>query len=119
MDVYYSLYKDVSTNFILIFCKRRVIDVTEHNPDAEQLEFFDIPSPCIGVCESGPRGFCKGCFRSRDERLYWLKVDGATKRKIISACARRKQAVLSRERKKGMPQHNDSGEQFSLFDEPQ
>lgn len=93
--------------------------MTEHNPHAEQLEFFDIPSPCIGVCESGPRGFCKGCFRSRDERLYWLKVDDATKRKIISACTRRKKAVLARERKKGMSDNNDSGEQFSLFDEPQ
>ena len=93
--------------------------MTEHNSHAEQLEFFDIPSPCIGVCESGPRGFCKGCFRSRDERLYWLKVDDATKRKIISACTRRKQAVLARERKKGMSDNNDSGEQFSLFDEPQ
>jgi predicted Fe-S protein YdhL (DUF1289 family) len=52
--------------------------------DMQQLEFFAIPSPCIGVCESGPRGYCKGCFRSREERLHWLKI----------ACNRRKQAWL-------------------------
>ncbi len=61
-------------------------------PASTQLEFFAVPSPCIGVCQSGPRGYCMGCYRSRDERLYWLKVDDATRRKIISACHRRKQA---------------------------
>ncbi len=57
---------------------------------AEQLEFFDIPSPCIGVCQTGTNGFCLGCYRSRDERLYWIKVDSQVKRKIIKACHRRK-----------------------------
>lgn len=57
---------------------------------AEQLEFFDIPSPCIGVCQSGPTGYCLGCYRSRDERLYWIKVDAKVKRQIIKACQRRK-----------------------------
>lgn len=58
-----------------------------------QLQLFEVPSPCIGVCESGPRGFCKGCFRSREERLYWLKIDDPTKRKIVAACYRRKRAA--------------------------
>jgi predicted Fe-S protein YdhL (DUF1289 family) len=55
-----------------------------------QLELFAIPSPCIGVCQSGDNGYCIGCFRTRDERVYWLQVDDATKRAIISACHRRK-----------------------------
>ncbi|MBU2979385.1 DUF1289 domain-containing protein [Alteromonas sp. C1M14] len=59
-----------------------------------QMEFFAVPSPCIGVCQSGPKGYCVGCYRSRDERLYWLKVDDAAKRTIIRACQRRKQAAL-------------------------
>ncbi|MEW9797250.1 DUF1289 domain-containing protein [Alteromonas sp. CYL-A6] len=63
-----------------------------------QLEFFTVPSPCIGVCEADPRGYCKGCFRSREERLYWLKVDDATRRKIVAACYRRKQQALRRKR---------------------
>lgn len=89
--------------------------MSEQSPQSQQLEFFEIPSPCIGVCESGPRGFCKGCFRSRDERLYWLKVDDATKRQIISACARRKRAVLARARKQGESSSADELAQYNLF----
>ena len=63
----------------------------------KQLEFFDIPSPCIGVCQSGARGFCVGCFRSRDERLYWNKLDSDAKRIIIKASLARKR----RAQKKG------------------
>jgi len=36
---------------------------------AQQLEFFDIPSPCRGICQADDRGFCRGCLRSREERL--------------------------------------------------
>jgi predicted Fe-S protein YdhL (DUF1289 family) len=89
--------------------------MAEQSPQSQQLEFFEIPSPCIGVCESGPRGFCKGCFRSRDERLYWLKVDDAAKRQIISACVRRKRAVLARERKQSETNNQDENEQYNLF----
>jgi predicted Fe-S protein YdhL (DUF1289 family) len=62
--------------------------------DMQQLEFFAIPSPCIGVCQSGPRGYCNGCFRSREERLHWLTIDDQTKRIVVKACNRRKQAWL-------------------------
>ena len=92
--------------------------MTEQKSHSQQLEFFEIPSPCIGVCESGPRGFCKGCYRSRDERLYWLKVDDATKRKIISACARRKKAVLMRARKQEQKELGEANGQYMLFDDP-
>jgi predicted Fe-S protein YdhL (DUF1289 family) len=56
----------------------------------QQLEFFEIPSPCIGVCQTADNGFCLGCYRSRDERLYWMKIDSEVKRKIVKACYRRK-----------------------------
>ena len=59
----------------------------------EQLEFFDIPSPCVGVCISNNRGYCKGCFRSRDERQYWLKLSDAQKREVVRLCAQRKRKV--------------------------
>lgn len=64
-----------------------------------QLEFFDIPSPCIGVCQSGPRGYCLGCYRSREERQHWHSIDDGTKRIIIKACNRRKRADLSNKNK--------------------
>ena len=60
----------------------------------QQLEFFEIPSPCIGVCEANNRGYCKGCFRSRDERLYWLKFTEADKRHVVRLCQQRKARVL-------------------------
>ncbi|WP_102797217.1 DUF1289 domain-containing protein [Bowmanella denitrificans] len=56
----------------------------------QQLEFFAIPSPCIGVCQSGDKGYCLGCFRTREERLYWHQIDDGVKRKIIRACQMRK-----------------------------
>jgi len=93
-------------------------DMATQPPIAQQLEFFEIPSPCVGVCESGPRGFCKGCYRSREERLYWLQIDDGTRRKIISACHRRKQAADKRNRQQ---QENKKEirepSQTNLFDE--
>jgi predicted Fe-S protein YdhL (DUF1289 family) len=78
----------------------------------EQLEFFSIPSPCIGMCQSGPRGYCKGCFRSREERLHWLKIDDQTKRIIIKACNRRKKAY---QKKKSDNSSTPDIDQGSLF----
>lgn len=60
----------------------------------QQLEFFEIPSPCLGVCEVNNRGYCKGCFRSRDERLYWLKLSDTDKRLVVRLCQQRKMRVL-------------------------
>jgi predicted Fe-S protein YdhL (DUF1289 family) len=81
--------------------------------DMQQLEFFAIPSPCIGVCQSGPRGYCKGCFRSREERLHWLKIDDQTKRTVVKACNRRKQAWLRK--KTDTKDHDTLERQKSLF----
>ncbi|UAA38060.1 DUF1289 domain-containing protein [Paraneptunicella aestuarii] len=68
----------------------------------KQIEIFEIPSPCIGVCQAGPNGFCLGCFRSRDERLHWQKLDDDVKRKILKACAmRRKRAERAAMKKDG------------------
>ncbi|QFU21553.1 DUF1289 domain-containing protein [Shewanella eurypsychrophilus] len=64
----------------------------------EQLEFFEIPSPCIGVCQTDARGYCKGCLRSREERFNWLDFSDAKKTDVIRLCRqrirRRKLAIL-------------------------
>ena len=68
----------------------------------EQLEFFDIPSPCIGVCQTDARGYCKGCLRNRDERFNWLHFSDAQKNDVIRLCKqrkRRRQLALLRARK--------------------
>ncbi len=55
-----------------------------------QLEFFDVPSPCIGICQSDDKGQCIGCFRTRDERQHWIKLIADDKQKVIKRCIQRK-----------------------------
>lgn len=56
---------------------------------AEQLEFFEIPSPCRGICQANEQGYCRGCYRTRDERFGWLTFSDAEKRNIIRLCRQR------------------------------
>ena len=67
-----------------------------------QLEFFDIPSPCIGVCTANSKGYCKGCLRSRDERIYWAKLSNEDRRKVSRLCAARKRKLLDAMRKNAL-----------------
>ncbi|GIU45668.1 DUF1289 domain-containing protein [Shewanella algidipiscicola] len=60
----------------------------------EQLEFFAIPSPCIGVCQTDAKGYCKGCLRNRDERFNWLNFSDAQKYDVIRLCKQRKRRRL-------------------------
>ncbi|MGR6439326.1 DUF1289 domain-containing protein [Proteus mirabilis] len=55
----------------------------------EQLEFFDIPSPCIGRCESNLQGYCIGCYRSRQERFSWSTMSHQEKRNVLRLCRQR------------------------------
>ncbi|GGE93034.1 MULTISPECIES: DUF1289 domain-containing protein [Pseudoalteromonas] len=62
----------------------------------QQIEIFEIPSPCKGICQVNNRGYCKGCYRSRDERFYWNKFTNAEKRKVISLCQQRYKRYLQK-----------------------
>lgn len=55
-----------------------------------QLEFFDVPSPCIGICQSDDKGQCSGCFRTREERLNWVSFNSDERQKVIKRCQQRK-----------------------------
>lgn len=61
----------------------------------DQGEFFDIPSPCKRICELNNKGYCKGCFRSRDERLYWNQFTNFQKQLIVNTCEKRRLKVLA------------------------
>ncbi len=61
-----------------------------------QLDFFDVPSPCRGVCKSDDRGYCQGCFRTRQERFGWLEFSNMEKQRIIKLC-------LQREKRRNAP----------------
>ncbi|WAT02750.1 DUF1289 domain-containing protein [Rouxiella chamberiensis] len=80
---------------------------------AQQLEFFDIPvpSPCRNVCELGPRGYCRGCFRSRQERFDWNTMSNDEKRHVLHLCHQR----LLRLRRAEKPADDPGPEQPSLF----
>jgi len=82
-----------------------------------QLEFFEIPSPCIGVCEVNSKGFCKGCFRSREERLYWLDLSTEQKRSVIKLCQSRRVRVMRarQEALQKQQQAKQQGGQWDLF----
>jgi predicted Fe-S protein YdhL (DUF1289 family) len=79
----------------------------------KQIEIFEITSPCIGVCQSGPKGYCLGCYRSREERLHWTNIEQDVQSKIIKACAlRKKRSMLAKRPKK---QTLDSSLQIDIF----
>ncbi|WP_409310803.1 DUF1289 domain-containing protein [Pectobacterium sp. B1J-3] len=55
----------------------------------EQLELFAVPNPCRGVCQSDERGYCRGCFRRRDERFSWGQMSDGQKQDVLRLCRQR------------------------------
>ncbi|MCG7534691.1 DUF1289 domain-containing protein [Pseudoalteromonas sp. OOF1S-7] len=84
----------------------------------EQIEIFEIPSPCRGICEVNNRGYCKGCFRSREERFHWHALSEQQKRKVIELCAQRQKRVMAAKKRcsdtqpTDRPQHGDQEDLF-------
>ncbi|WP_100158133.1 DUF1289 domain-containing protein [Proteus columbae] len=77
----------------------------------EQLEFFDIPSPCIGRCEMNAQGYCVGCYRSRQERFNWSIMSQQEKRNILRLCQQRYLRAL----KKSGSSIEKENDQLNLF----
>ncbi|TBL82156.1 DUF1289 domain-containing protein [Hafnia alvei] len=78
---------------------------------AQQLEFFEIPSPCRGICQADERGYCRGCMRSREERFGWMKLSDPQKRDVLRLCRQR----FLRQRRIDNVEQINSPEQPSLF----
>lgn len=76
-----------------VFCLKRFKNM-------EQPDFFPIPSPCIGVCEANAKGYCKGCLRSREERLYWLQMTDSQKHQVMHLLSLRKAKIRNRKLEK-------------------
>ncbi len=55
----------------------------------EQLEFFTVLSPCVGICTVDEKGYCKGCMRKREERFNWLNMTPAQQLHVIKLCRQR------------------------------
>lgn len=78
---------------------------------AEQLGVLSRPEPVPGICQSDERGFCRGCFRSRDERFNWNKMSDGEKQEVLRLCRQR----LMRKLRANKPASSDEPEQPSLF----
>lgn len=78
---------------------------------AEQLEFFPVPSPCRGICQSDERGYCRGCMRSRDERFNWQHFTNMQKQEVLRLCRQR----MLRKLRATKPTSAEEGDQPSLF----
>lgn len=78
---------------------------------SEQLEFFPLQSPCRGICQSDERGFCRGCFRSRDERFNWQNMTDGQKQEVLRLCRMR----LLRKLRATKASSGEEPEQPSLF----
>ncbi|WP_299996157.1 DUF1289 domain-containing protein [uncultured Cedecea sp.] len=78
---------------------------------SEQLEFFPLQSPCRGICQSDERGFCRGCFRSRDERFRWQTMTDGQKQEVLRLCHQR----LLRKLRTTKVASGEEPEQPSLF----
>ena len=83
-----------------------------------QLEFFDVPSPCIGICQSDDKGQCSGCFRTRDERLNWVSFNSNERQKVIKRCQQRKKRK-NKPAKIKVEEAIVENKQASLLDTPQ
>ncbi|MGI9947457.1 DUF1289 domain-containing protein [Vibrio hyugaensis] len=78
----------------------------------EQLEFFTVPSPCVGICTSDEKGYCKGCMRKREERFNWLSFTPAQQLHVIKLCRQRyRRKVLVGKAKAELPQDGASPQQ--------
>jgi predicted Fe-S protein YdhL (DUF1289 family) len=81
-----------------------------------QLEFFEVPSPCVSICQSNDKGFCRGCLRTREERLEWKTFDNDHKQKVIKRCVQRKKRQVKKLESEELP-NNQSINATNLSDE--
>ena len=83
----------------------------------EQLEFFNVPSPCVRVCTVDERGYCQGCMRNRQERFDWLNMTPAQQLHVIKLCRQRYRRKMMNQNKKEqtLSQMDDQSPQHSLF----
>ncbi|NYY80305.1 DUF1289 domain-containing protein [Raoultella planticola] len=87
---------------------------TEESPEAwsgRAAGVFPVQSPCRGICQSDERGFCRGCFRSREERFHWQTMSDAQKQDVLRLCRQR----LLRKLRANKPQAEEEPQQPSLF----
>lgn len=55
-----------------------------------------VRSPCVKVCEIDPATqFCRGCFRTQEERDWWVAYDPVRQREVLQRCEQRREVLAS------------------------
>ncbi len=53
-----------------------------------------VESPCVSVCVlDDVTGYCKGCWRTRDEVAVWSRADDALRLEILERLRERRRAA--------------------------
>jgi predicted Fe-S protein YdhL (DUF1289 family) len=82
----------------------------------DQGEFFDTPNPCRSICTVNNKGFCKGCYRSREERFHWNEFSEYQKHLVVQLCHTREKRVEAARRKKLLHEAQAKEQQKAQFD---
>ncbi|OUS40435.1 hypothetical protein A9R00_06050 [Oleispira antarctica] len=82
----------------------------------DQGEFFHTPNPCRSICTVNNKGFCKGCFRSREERFHWNEFTEYQKHLVVQLCYSREKRVEAARRKKLLIEAQNKAQQKAQFD---
>lgn len=53
-------------------------------------------SPCINICSLDSEGYCRGCFRTRDEIAGWIRMGAEQQWAVVRACDERRAARTRR-----------------------
>ncbi|MCB5358046.1 DUF1289 domain-containing protein [Vibrio lentus] len=84
----------------------------------EQLEFFQVPSPCVGVCSSDDKGYCNGCMRKREERFNWMSMTPSEQLHVIKLCRQRYRRKITKQNNlvgKSVDEEGNTSPQRDLF----
>ena len=55
-----------------------------------------VRSPCVKVCELDPEnGLCRGCYRTQDERDWWVAYSAQQQREVLLRCEQRRGVVVA------------------------
>mgnify|MGYP006096708427 CR=1 FL=1 len=82
----------------------------------DQGEFFQTPNPCRSICTVNNKGFCKGCFRSREERFHWNEFTEYQKHLVVQICHVREKRIEAARRKKRLQEAQAQEQQKAQFD---
>ncbi len=82
----------------------------------DQGELFHTPNPCRSICVVNNKGFCKGCYRSREERFHWNEFTEYQKHLVVQLCQVREKRVAAAKRKKLLQEAHNKAQQKAQFD---